>query len=69
MKYLNNIILAITFIGIIVLFFRLEEKHAQKEAYIKHIDSVLMRTDSLLNEAQKQIDSTNTMIQEIQFYL
>jgi len=69
MKYLNNIILTITFIGIIVLFFRLEEKHTQKETYIKHIDSVLMRTDSLLNEAQKRIDSTNTMIQEIQFYL
>ena len=69
MKYLNNIILTITFIGIIVLFFKLEKQQAQKEAYFKSFDSMLMRTDSLLNAAQKQIDSTNTMIQEIQFYL
>jgi len=69
MNRVDKAIQFITLAAICALYVYLEKQHQQKEAYLQHIDSVLIKTDSLLIQAQKQIDSTNAAIAEIGEYL
>jgi hypothetical protein len=67
MKNLNNIMLVITFIGIVMLAFKMEKQNAQKEAYFNHFDSVITRVDSLLVQAEQRVkwtDSVTNLLRE-----
>ena len=53
--------LAVTFIGIVVLAFKMEKQNAQKEAYFNHFDSVIVRVDSLLVQAEQRVKWTDSV--------
>ena len=59
----------VTIAALCALYVYLEKQANEKEQYYQHIDSVLLRIDSLRAESQKQIDSTQKVIEEIQQYL
>ena len=69
MNRLDRWIQFIIIAALCALYVYLEKQANEKEQYYQHIDSVLIKTDSMLIQAQKQIDSTNAAIAEIGEYL
>ena len=68
MKKLEKIVLGMAFVGIVVLFATIERHTRQTQMLFDKVDSTLIKSDSVLQHAQRNIDSTNALLQELEQY-
>ena len=68
MKKLEKIVLGMAFVGIVVLFVTIERHTRQTQMLFDKVDSTLIKSDSVLQHAQRNIDSTNALLQELEQY-
>ena len=68
MKKLEKIVLGMAFAGIIVLFITVERQTRQTQMLFDRVDSTLVESDSILQHAQRNIDSARVLLQELEQY-
>jgi len=68
MKKLEKIVLGLVLAGVVVLFITIERQTRQTQMLFDRVDSTLVESDSILQHAQRNIDSARVLLQELEQY-